>query len=164
MRKLKRGDVLTQNNLKTGVLMEKNYQVNMEGKQPSYILNIKGNRYLVRRTGECKPKECASACCKIISYNISGKYSDGEPVNRYFKGFADKIIGGHAIMEKKCVSLCKSGLCSVWKKKNQFPGPCKEFPHPIDGVYVAVEPVCSFKFIIDEVLAPKGNEKIDDGV
>ena len=48
-------------------------------------------------------------------------------------------------------NLNKKGLCVRWKKKD-FPGVCKEFPNPNDGVYIAVAPKCSFKFIIDEVI------------
>lgn len=150
MKLLKKGYVLKQADLKSNVRRIKVFDLK-KGNQPQYILEIKEKKYLVRRTGECDYKKCKNACCKIISIHVSGKYSDGEPINRYIKNFATKIIGDHAIIEKKCSQLNKNGLCNVWKKK-KFPGPCDEFPHPNDGVYIAVEPVCSFKFVVDEVI------------
>jgi len=122
-----------------------------EGNQPEYILKIKDKKYLVSRYGKCDYKKCKNACCKFISNYCGGNWSDGEPVNVYIKGFADRMLGDHAIFKKRCNRLNRDGSCKLWKRKG-FPGPCKEFPHPFDGVYIFTAPVCSFKFLINEVI------------
>ena len=148
MRVLKKSDVLRQSDLKEELFCHRIFD--MKEKHPSYILEIKKKKYLVRREGKCDYKKCKNACCKFTSHNCGGKYSDGELVNTYVKGFSDRILGDHAIMKNRCSRLNRDGSCKLWKRKG-FPGPCKEFPHPFDGVYIAVAPVCSFKFIIDGV-------------
>ncbi len=146
VKKLKKGTVLTQDQLKTDVQMGEAFETyQAEGdKQPAYILTIKGNKYLVKRTGKCEPKKCKAACCKIMAHKTEG--------DLYFSGFVDEQIGDWSIIKKQCQQLSKGGMCKVWKQKKKFPKPCEQFPHPTDGVYVAVEPVCSFKFVILEVI------------
>ena len=95
--------------------------------------------YSYRRTGTCDSKKCNAACCKAISYNKHG----GE-TNLYVRGFTDKETDYSYIMDKKCKYL-KGRKCSIFKKKN-FPNPCLQFPHLNDGMYLAVEDVCTFGF------------------
>lgn len=144
------GHVLSWHDLQKSVSIETWYVFKDDGRL--YILVIDKIRYLVSRTGVCEPKRCKSACCKVISINVGGARHDGESHENYWTGFADEMIGCHAIIKKRCRGLRSDGSCSVWKKKS-FPGPCKEFPHPNDGVYLSVEPVCSFKFVVMGVLS-----------
>ena len=145
---LKKGYVLKQKDFKGDVKSLGVYDI--KENYVSYKLLIDGKRYLVTREGKCDYKKCNSACCKIFAER-NHTYSDGEEGYNYLKGFSDKKIGNHIIFCKNCKSLDKKGACSRWNKKD-FPGPCKEFPHPFDGVYVAVLQKCSFKFVIDEVI------------
>ncbi len=106
-------------------------------KSKIYMLKFKDKYLVVRRTGKCDYKKCKSACCKFICLGES----------KYWDGFGKKNEFGNIILNTKCKNLNKKGECLVFKKKN-FPEACKQFPHPIDGVYKHIAEKCMFKFEI----------------
>ena len=136
-RVLRIGYILKQHDL------SKSQMIRRIGLLNEYIVSIQTTNYHIKRIGKCEPTKCDSACCKVLSFNIK----PGTDWSSYINGFADKRIGDHALISKTCCQLRKNGKCGIWKLK-KFPGECEQFPHPTDGVYIAVLPVCSFKFKI----------------
>lgn len=134
MRKLKVGSILKQEDLKNRVKLIEIFELK---KGWVYTILIKDRVFLIKRQGKCEPNKCNSACCKCISLYVN---------NRYFKGFGIQK-GDWTVVSKHCKFLNKKGLCTKWNTKH-FPGACKAFPHPSDGVYMEVANKCSFKYII----------------
>ena len=102
-----------------------------------YVVSFKNKICIVKRTGECDYKKCKSACCKFFCIGDRD----------YAKGFGKQNEFGKAIVDIHCKNLTKCGNCPLFNKKN-FPGACKQFPHPSDSTYWHIMDKCSFKFEI----------------
>lgn len=139
MKIFKKGHVLKKSDLIGDTVIEKDFGHNC------YILRIDGKKYVVSREGTCKPKNCDSACCRIISIRME------TGINVYLRGFIDRQVGTSGIINRRCKNLSRAGSCVIWKNK-RFPLECEQFPHPSDGVYLAVASVCTFRFVITEVV------------
>ncbi len=102
-----------------------------------YFIETNEKYLIIKRVGECDYKKCKSICCKFVC-------GGG---NSYWEGFSKKNEFGDSIIDIRCKNLNKKGACNLFKKKG-FPGACKQFPHPTDGVYRNILDKCSFKFEI----------------
>ena len=108
-----------------------------------FLLTYKKKTYLVERVGKCK--KCGR-CCKF--FNIGRGHS--KTYNKYAMNVLHgKITKWGVILKTKCKQLNKKNKCKIW---NKLPGPCKDFPQPIDSTYFFVYKFCGFKFkVIGEV-------------
>jgi len=117
------------------------------GDNPVYVIERNNKQYVVVRTGKCNPKKCKSACCTHLHWTGN---------EEYIKQFGTKCKPLGALIKKKCKQLCNN-KCKRWGRSN-FPSVCKTFPHPNDGLYLAVMDKCSFKFeFIGEIIVEKQN-------
>ena len=127
------------------------FPIDGKGNETSFFLYLfkhrNGKTYLLERMGVCDPKKfnCKQACCKLFSIQ-------SDPIhptkNIYYNYFSDMHNKTHSYIKRDCSMLGKDGKCKVWKKEGKFPNCCRQFPHPNDSIYLAVEKVCSFKFRI----------------
>ena len=128
--------------------MNKNIYVNKVHKD----FAIKENKdYYFQRSGFCDWKKCQSACCRFHHVrNIDCKGAIILKPSAYYQNheIVVKQIGNkiHYLKPFLCEAISLDGKCRLHNKKWQT-RVCKYFPmSPDDGMYVAVESVCRFKF------------------
>ena len=109
-------------------------------------------KFYYKRIGKCDYKKCMSACCRFncLSHwkTESKDYQKMSDLQQY-QGVQTKSINGNDfyITPRLCLYISFNGKCELHNKRTQ-PRVCKYFPmHQTDGVYLALQHICGYKFI-----------------
>ena len=116
-----------------------------------------GDKYYYKRYGECRYKECSSACCRFV---LAEMYLDDKYHKTVFNYSKNPIAVFKPINKNEqlvcsfhCPEITIDGRCKLHNTKKQS-SICDMFPVSYsDSVYQYVKRYCTYKF--RKVLIPK---------
>jgi Fe-S-cluster containining protein len=122
----------------------------MPTEQFYFLKSPDGSVKKFRRTGECSPSSCNSACCRImvVSANQGGE-TGKDDVNRLYsyrgmRKMTETDPAGNErefyVAEMPCGMLSSIGLCKVYQRR---PKACVGAPYPDIG-WLATKKVCTY--------------------